>query len=173
MGIYVKCLLCFLIWAQDCEHFNHTHPFPPSLIFDFVCLYYMHVVKPLSSGWTMSTNKCAGLRAASHKIGALFWFLNEDINNLCSVEIGRIRTYFWLCVISKGWDLFFYPTHYFSTRPKPALVDFVHKLSVCSTFFKINNFSSAARLFFFNIKTTEYLNKLVENCQFNNDDRKK
>ena len=62
-------------------------------MFDFVC-FVLHacVVKPLSSGWAMASIKCAGLGAASHKIGVLFGFLNEDINNLCSVEIGRIRT---------------------------------------------------------------------------------
>ena len=38
--------------------------------------------------------------------------------------------------------------------------------------FKINNLSPAARLFFFHIKTTEYLYKLVEICRFINEDRK-
>ena len=38
--------------------------------------------------------------------------------------------------------------------------------------FNINNFSPATLLFFFNLKTTEYLNKLVEICHFINDDKK-
>ena len=38
--------------------------------------------------------------------------------------------------------------------------------------FNINNFSPATLLFFFNLKTTEYSNKLVEICHFINDDKK-
>ena len=88
----------FLIRAQDCVHFSDTSP-PPSplppafldLWFLILCvLYYMNmilkiIVIPISTGWEMSSNKCAGLGAAFHKIVVLFWFLNEDINNWCMI----------------------------------------------------------------------------------------
>ena len=82
--IHVKCL-CIFSFALKTACILVTSPLPPSLIFvsDFGCfILHAYVVKPISSGWAMSTNKCAGLGAASHKIGVLFWFLNEDINNL-------------------------------------------------------------------------------------------
>ena len=79
-------------------HFSHTPSLSPSFIFDFdfCVLYYMHMilvngVKPLSTRWAMPSNKCSGLGAASYMIGVLFWFLNKDINNLCLIEIVRIR----------------------------------------------------------------------------------
>ena len=41
------------------------------------------------------SNKCAGLGAVSNKIGVLFWFLNENINNLFSVEKTTLMPNYW------------------------------------------------------------------------------